>query len=87
MPAKQKLKKKKKKKFHNLLCNFFLREFQPIVLIVNDIHLTVNFFEDISFSFVKREVSSSTHLLAFRPAFWHRSGPVPLSWPPAINVA
>ena len=54
---------------------------------MNDIHSAVNFFEDISFSFVKREVSSSTHFLAFRPAFWHRSGPVPLSWPPAINVA
>ena len=54
---------------------------------MNDIHSAVNFFEDISFSFAKREVNSSTHLLALWAAFWHRSGPVPLSWPPAINVA
>lgn len=51
---------------------------------MNDILSTINIFEDLSFSFVRREGNSSAHLLALWAAFWHKSGPIPLSCPPAI---
>ena len=55
-----------------------------IDVIVNDILTTINIFEDVSFSFVRREGNSSAHLLAFWAAFWQKSGLIPLSCHPAI---
>lgn len=55
-------------------------------VIVNDILPVVIFFEDVFFSFVRREANSSAYLLALWAAFWHRFESVPLSCPLAIVV-
>ena len=57
-----------------------------IDVILQNILALCNLFDDVSFSFVKREGNSSTHLLALRAAFCNTSGPVYIS-DPSLLVA
>ena len=57
-----------------------------IDVILQNILALCNLFDDVSFSFVKREGNFATHLLAFWAAFCNNSGPVSIS-DPSLLVA
>ena len=50
-----------------------------IDVILQNILALCNLFDDVSFSFVKREGNSSAHLLALWAAFCNNSGPISIS--------
>ena len=52
-----------------------------IDVILQNILALCSLFDDVSFSFVKREGNSSAHLLALWAAFCNNSGPVSISNP------